>query len=256
MTTLTKIQKDTLEEYHSTSAISSSQLQHILKSPKHFLHHRQSESKVSRAFDFGTLVHDVVLEDAKYIPQPEFGDQRVKANKEAKAEWLETVKGKKTCPQYDYNAVQTILENIDKNPTARELVKNSIKEVSHYYKEKTTNWSFKARPDGYIIDEVLWDLKTTSKIAPGGFKYDIQNLNYDMRLMFYQDALTYFQAQVKEVLILAVENVEPFDVVVYKLSNEILDSGSSKYQWGLQSLKSCTETGSWPGISPNGVIEI
>lgn len=249
------VQKDTIEQYHSTEHISSSQLAHILTSPKHFLHARMSDSKKTRAFDFGSLVHDVVLEGTTYVAEPDFGDQRKKENKEAKAAWMAENQGVKSCSQADWEAVQTILENIEKNSTARNLVKESVKELSHYYTDATTGQKFKCRPDGFIKDGPLWDLKTTSSIHPTSFKWDIQKFNYDMRLAFYYDGLYTCGVRTNELMFIAVENKAPYDVVVCVLGKKMHEIAGKKFTDAVDKLSDCLNANHWPGVC-EGVIQL
>ena len=150
-------------------------------------------------------------------------------------------------------ALDQIKENISKNSLAMELIEKSVKEMSHYYHEPMAGMDFKARPDGYINGGTLWDLKTTAKIQPYQFERDIYNLNYDMRLEFYSRGLELCGIETTDIKIIAVENVAPYDVVVYSLGPKISSSGGRKYYDSCELLKQCIETKNWHGVSGNNV---
>jgi hypothetical protein len=133
------------------------------------------------------------------------------------------------------------------------LIEKSVKEMSHYYHEQMVGMDFKARPDGYINGGTLFDLKTTSKIQPYQFERDIYNLNYDMRLEFYSRGLELCGIETTDIKIIAVENVAPYDVVVYSFGPKIQESGSYKYLRSCELLRECVETKNWHGVSGNNI---
>jgi len=193
-------------EYRAVDAISSSDLDYLDTNPYLFSLGLKPEKK-SKAMDFGTLVHCLVLEpekfDKEYAVENFEGcnlNKNSKAYKEAKAKWLETVNGKVIISQDEYDKASKIAERARK---ILEPLGEGEVEKSHF-----ANWneniSVKCRPDFYK-DGILIDLKTIGNINLNNdylLAKAIRERKYHRQLALYKMVLELKGIEVKEAVLL------------------------------------------------------
>ena len=101
-------------EYHASEGISSSNLKLLAESPIH-LKHKDLFRMESKAFDFGSLVHALVLEpetvDDEFAISPTF-DLRTKAGKEAKTEFEARHGAKIILSRDDMDMAEKMAQNV------------------------------------------------------------------------------------------------------------------------------------------------
>lgn len=108
-----------------------------------------------------------------------------------------------------------------------------------------------ARP-GYITD-----LKTSRNIAQWAFGAQQANLDTEIRLAVYQQGVHQITGDVCDVYLIAVENVEPFDVVVYQVEQDALDQGWGEHprqtkpsaNKALKRIKKAAALNAYPGLA-------
>jgi hypothetical protein len=97
---------------------------------------------------------------------------------------------------------------------------------------------------------VLADLKSTRNPAPGKFASDAARFGYMLQLGFYGDAAAVSGFGALPTVIIAAQNVAPFDVGVYDIPERELQPGRDQYEKALDKLIECTRAGIWPGVAP------
>ena len=122
------------EAYHGEyrSYLSSSDIRRLLRSPAHY---RAPSTPPSEAQEFGTLVHEAILEPelwaARCRPSGKI-DRRTKEGK-AIAEWQESQSeslGLRFIPEYTYNKVCAIAERVQASVGASGLLTSGVAESS------------------------------------------------------------------------------------------------------------------------------
>jgi exodeoxyribonuclease VIII len=117
----------------------------------------------------------------------------------------------------------------------------------------------KARPDWLHIDgghHVLVGLKTARDASPLVFGNAAYRLGYHISWAWYFDlyrSLTGIEAEVREIV---VENNPPYDVVVYKITPDIIHQGRDDYQALLRQLVQCERDQCYPGASAGKEVEL
>jgi len=101
------------------------------------------------------------------------------------------------------------------------------------------------------LGSVLADLKTCRDPAPGRFSTTSAQFGYHIQLALYADAAAACGLGTPPVRIIAAQNHEPYDVVVYKLHEDALYVGRMEYERALDLLVACRESGQWPGLAPD-----
>lgn len=100
----------------------------------------------------------------------------------------------------------------------------------------------------------LIDVKTTRNPSPAKFSGDAARFGYVMQLAFYADAVAAAGFGVPPVKIMAVQNVEPYDVVVFDISEESMAFGRKQYENAIDLLIKCRESNKWPGIAASAEV--
>jgi len=93
----------------------------------------------------------------------------------------------------------------------------------------------------------IWDLKTARDIEPGAFGRQFFELKYDVKLGTYREMLKRQGMSFDEVCIAAVRNTPPWDAVLYRIPEEVLDRGWEKAHEVIESVAECLKLGIWPG---------
>lgn len=151
-----------------------------------------------------------------------------------------------------------------KHPIAKALLLvPGPREVVGVTQDPKTGLWLRIRPDLPIADpESLdptfhWsavDLKGTSKsAAPEEFRFprDFLNLGHYFKAAFYRMALReIWGMEPQNFYYPVVELYEPFEVVVYRLSENWLDIGEFEVRAALDRLAECVGSGVWPGYAP------
>lgn len=243
------------EVYHSDkTAVSSSALRTILKSPATFLHNLNSFKKETVAMRLGSVLHMALLEPKEferlYVKQPYFGDQRTPANRMKKEEWFKTLpQGAVTVSDDEYQTILGMIESIMRHHEACALLKTGKAEMSGYYRDPLTGIHCRIRPD--LFDEkdgVLIDVKTTPNCSIEEFSKTIHKYRYDFQMAMYCEAIHLITGKPVNVpLFLTVEKEPPFEVALYPVDSlsKLLRKGTYDYQKALVTLHHCLKTNQW-----------
>lgn len=126
-------------------------------------------------------------------------------------------------------------------------------ELSISWTHKRTGFQCKARIDW--LCSALVDLKTTADPSPRLFSGTAARFGIHAQLAFYSAALAAVGLSAPAKLIVA-QSVEPYDVCVYSVSDEVLIHGEQRYETALDQLAECRRTGRWPGLAPDEEIPL
>ncbi len=231
-------------------------------SPKHYLHLLQNPRPDTDALKLGRLTHALVFEpdeiNARYAVAPRFNatmnDDTAQAKgydggKQAKAAWLARVNGRDVIEPGYYAAAYGMAQAVRSDPIAGPIVSSGWSEGKIEWTDPVTGIECRGRVDH--VNGLLADLKTTRNLV--GFERDIARFGYAAQIAWYADGLAASGVSTaKEPCIIAVENVQPHDVIVLRFEPDDLAVGRRIYRKCLDRLAECRKTGFWPGIS-NGV---
>lgn len=256
----------TNEEYHADrTAISSSGLKLLAKSPKHLFCSRQEKKEPTESMAFGTLVHTVTLEpglvDSMYCVMPEGVDKRTKEGKAFWAEFQEKNAGKEVLKEEDMQAAMMIAESVLEHPSSA-LIRLGIgaPEKTIFWDEDLGNGKTvkcKVRLD-WSVDPIqgtlplgmITDLKTT-KDACDGFAKDAYNLGYFIQAAFYCRGFMALHglSERPPFTFIAAEKEPPYGVISYQADAEFLDIGWKECDRLLRVYAECCDANIWPCYS-------
>lgn len=251
----------TADEYHRdqiarTPSLSSTVARKILyESPAHAraAHPRltpQPVQKDSDAFDLGTAVHALLLEDVVAVRVCDFKDWRTNAAKEAKEE--ARAEGLIPMLTHQWDAVQEMFDAVQ--PQLAEIA--DPKPFTDGKPEVTVSWEdagvlCRARFDWVYDDHATIDnLKTTSRSAePGRFSRRLfsPDLGYDVQAAFYLRGARAVFGREHEYRWIVMETERPYEVSVVSLAPDALAIADAKVDLALARWRECLSSGSWPG---------
>jgi len=119
--------------------------------------------------------------------------------------------------------------------------------------ETTLNWSIAGRecsgtPD--VSGRFITDLKVTADASPYRFPWHAIKMLWHGQLTWYGEARRIIDGHYPDgYRIVAVEQAEPHDVVVYPLADDAIEEGTKLWFSLFERLRACEEADSWPGYS-------
>lgn len=242
------IHKIGMDQYLQIRALSSGMIHTLMtQSPAHALHQQLADiDEPSSASDFGTAVHDAVLEGTDRIVSIDAPDWRTKAAKEARD--FARLEGKIPLLAHKVEAVMAAAME------ARAFVERSefAGLLDDGESEVTLVWDdgslCKARPDriSHAL-KVVCHLKTTEgSVAPGAFGRTVDNMGYDLALAFYERGAAACGLQDYRHVILAVEQNAPYGCAFYALAPDMAALAASRVELGIRTWRHCAATNIWP----------
>jgi hypothetical protein len=241
------------EEYITLDGEHATGLKDVLVSP--LLYHRKRQlPRVDRdAMRVGRATHTSILEPDRFaldhaVWRAKDGRRGTKVHKA----FAEANTGRTLLTEAQYNTALAVRNSVRNHAVASKLLASCKPEV-------TVQWSIgdvkcKSRFD--LLGSCLVDIKTTRNPAPGRFSSDAARLAYALQMGFYYDAALAATGEALPVKIIAAQNVEPFDVVVYDLPDDVINLGRDQYRAALETLLECRRTNTWPGIAPSEEITL
>lgn len=253
-----------VEDYDAIPAVRHTHLKELRRSPKRALHRLAHGIKDTPQLRGGRIVHTAALEPEKlslsYVLREhgfdryvvwEGGDRRGKDWKdfEAAHKGIEIFKPSELEPYAKQLAdAKRLGELLRADAVAGPLLRQPHREVVAVWRDEETGLWCKARMD--VLGRELADLKLTSRgIESRQFGASAARLEYHQALAFYHDGLTAVGHEPEGVSLIAAEDDEPHDVVVYDLDEDQLELGRRGYQELLRHLVICQEDNSWPGYA-------
>lgn len=248
-------------EYHADkTAISSTSLKSILKSPATFLEQwcDITPKLETDAMRFGTLVHTAILETNLFFKNahlmPEFGDLRISKNRDKKKEWLTTLSPELVIvTEEELIKIGKIIKSVESHQDASTLLKIGMKERSGFFRDECTGIKCKIRPDCFNLDmRALIDIKTTQDCTREEFSKTIWNYRYDIQMAFYSEGIRKITgASVEHIIWIAIEKEEPFEVSTWIADDVLIKKGLDDYYKAMELLHKCIVNNAWPRYQTN-----
>lgn len=218
------------------------------RSPAHI---RNAAPLEGAAIETGLASHVATLQPelfaASHITYP-----KRRAGKDWEA-FQEANAGKVIMSASEYETATAIAAAVRAHDIASAYLTAGAPEVALGWIDKVTGLACKCRVDW--LDEqmppLMVDLKTTRDASPHAFGAAAYRYGYHIQAAFYADGYEAITGRVPQYAIIAVESAAPYDVVCYRVSDELLARGREEYRRLLELVKDCERTGYWPGLAPN-----
>lgn len=245
------------EAYHADrSAVSSSQLKLILRSPLHFQHGLQAPHVETSAMRIGTAIHTALLEPERfrniYRVAPEKG--RSAADKLAFANYVTAHPDKILISRSEMDMVEAVQQAVARHQLASRILRMGQAETSIFWHDPETGIRCKCRPDLLVSPWLILDIKTTEDASEEAFMRSCAQYRYDLSAAMYREGVWHATQKSLDFVFLAVEKKPPFAVALYRASDQFLEHGDMLFRRTLSTLKDCRQTGVYRGYQPDGVI--
>lgn len=244
-----------MTDYEKIEAVNWSTLVHLATSARLLAWRKDHPREETRALRIGTAIHRALLEPerfaSEYVAEPDV-DGRTKDGKAAKAAFRASLAPTSVVIDADEHAlVVRCAENASAHPAVRDLLRGG-------HAEETLTWhdqsgiACKGRVD-YLAPGYLLDIKSTRAETLLQLGREIAGRLYHGQLAFYLDgavASKRVDALASQVFVVAVQTVEPFDVMPVRIMPEDIERGRSLYRSLLRQYAECQAANYWPGLAP------
>lgn len=243
--------KWTAEEYHdATEWLGASMLEDFVKSPELFYRKHVAgvvrDNRDSKPLRMGTGLHAAL--ERRDLVIPEFA--RAKTDKEALAEF-EAAAGCEFKSADERRDLICMRASVLSHPMARELLDACPqREQTVLWEDDATGLKCKCRRD-YASDKLLVDVKTTREIDD--FEREMGKWGYHRKLAHYEASYADVQPII---LIIAVENREPWRCRVREVTEPWLEVGRRQRREALADLAACAASGEWHAEGWDEVIPL
>lgn len=267
------------ELYHAWDAASNSILTRMARSPAHARAEMERPRVPTPALLRGDAVHTAVLEPDAFakrytVAGPCVETVRSGANAGQRCpndgrvfrsgEWRcgqhdrgESEESRRVLSAADYATCTGMRDAVRAHPTARDLLDVcESSELSVVFCWPGTDIPCKARIDIPAFDAgVIADLKTTADASPSAFEHSVYRYGYHRQAPFYRAACAAHGIEVRDSLIVAVEDEPPYGTTVYRISDDAVGEGRQHLQRLLDLWQRCRGSGVWPAY-PTAVTDI
>lgn len=223
-----------------TIPVRFSRLKLMCRSAAHYLHAVTHERPDTGAYKLGRAVHRTVLQGY----EPTVYDGR-RAGKEWEAFAASHEVAEDILNVREAEQAHAVSQAVLNTPHAMELL--ALGDI-----ERTLHWALDGRhcqgtPDVFTAGRVV-DLKTCRDAHPERLMRDALRYAYHAQLAWYLDGVRLSGAGTpSEAYIVAVESTPPHPVTVLRLTPHTLDLGARQCRLWLEHLRSCEQSGQWPG---------
>lgn len=250
--------------YHALEAVNATSLKAGRTSMAHMRLAMKGDSKSTPATQLGELAHLAVLEPAKFDQvqvAPDFGDQRTKAGKEAKAAWLANIKpGDHIADIDDHNAAKAMGEACRGHGDIATILAHTdgLNELVVTWTDEETGLACKARLDRIIPGRAIFDLKTARNATRHGFTRAIAAYGYLLQAAWYSHAAALaFGADGENLPFIfgVVESSAPYGVAAYAIDQLDIERAAATNRQILRAWADAVASGRYSSIQPDGLIQ-
>lgn len=240
------------EDYHADPALGSTSLKTLAtKTPAHY-RWDQANTVHTPAFDLGTALHSIVLEqDESDIVEVDADSWRtIKAREARDAAYAE---GKTPLLAKEVAQAKAMRDAIMAHPVARHAFTGHRAETSVFWEED--GLTLKCRPDAWVKN-LLVDLKSAITADPRKFGKTAADLGYHQSAAHYQDGVKAATGEELPFLFVVAEKTAPYLVSVVELNQEAIDLGRRLNDRAKRIYRECTKNNSWPGYPDSEPISL
>ncbi len=251
-------------DYVKIPAVNASSLIHALDgSGKQYQHNTTAPREDTDTLRAGRAGHSAAFEPERllrdyveWMDEHEDGTKRVRRGK-AWDEFCAANPGKTILKPAQFRTAMNIRDAVRDHPVAGPLVKGiGQNELTIVWTHERTGLRVKCRIDRLIQGRALNDLKTTDDPLPEAFEPVARRLHYYMRMSLYSKAVDVAGLGRPPVKLIAAQNREPHEVVVYDLEQGELDFGEAEYERALALVAGWRKQQRWPGFAEHGSIPL
>lgn len=233
----------------------------MLVSPGHYQAQLHASPTKSPARDFGTLVHNLVLEPGMFSREfAVFPGKRDGRDPDFKKFCLQN-NLLHVIDEFELAAARKLADKVLSRPVMGrpfgDFVSEGIPEASIFFTDPATDIRCRTRID-LLHPEFVFDLKTTMHPSKNAWLRQALSLHYDMQSYMYglANCLLRGQSKPSPFVFIAAENEMPHSVSVFTAGETFVENGGRKYQAALSGYAACARVNHWPDAGTDAVLEI
>lgn len=244
-----------------TDPVNWSTLKHMRASPKHYRYALTHPTEDTEALQLGRLVHAMVYEPdavaARFVREPRFNramkdetarEKGYEGGREAAAAFNVAHATHDIVPVELWDRALAMATALQADPISGPMIRGGFSEQLLTWSDKPTGIECRGRVDH--VNGCLSDLKTSRSVEPRWFASNAIRMGYHAQLAYYADGLAANGIALEgQPALVVVENVEPYDVVVLEIPDDVLAAGRRLYRDCLDKLALCRSLDFWPGVS-------
>lgn len=237
--------------YHQMPHLSSSGAKLLLPPsvPAKYREHIDNPPEPKPHFDFGHVVHTLVLTKGPEFAVIEADDWRGKYAREQRDK--AHAEGKTPILSADFDVAFAMEEAVRDHPIAGPLLAEGDPETSLFVTDPDTGVKLRARPDWMTHqDGRLWllDVKTAADANPDSFGRTAERFAYYLQFAWYVTVARLLELDESPAfLFINIEKTPPYLVSVCELDMDAYQLGRKHMRQALDTYKQCAESGEWPG---------
>jgi hypothetical protein len=242
------------DEYHAPQLgrISKSALDQVAQSPLHYYHWLANGRSDTPALRFGRAFHMAVLEPElfayTYACEPDFGDCRRTANKQARADWRAEHADHEHISADDWTATLEMRAALERHPLASRLLSDGRPELTVRWRDEETGLPAQMRADYYLEKHAtIVDIKSDLCASAATFRRTVATRRYHVQDALYRAGATAAGLPAEHFVFVVVEKSAPWAVAIYELDAEASGRGHQLMREDISTLADCLERGEWPG---------
>lgn len=245
--------------YAKDDAVNQTRLKLMEASAKKFHYFSQTTKEDTPVFGTGRALHTLVLEpdqfNSMFVQQPEL-NLRTNDGKAQLAQFKAANPGKEVLKGDEYAQVFEIAGAILGHPDCCRLLTNTVREVSLFWQDEETGVKCKGRLDAWRSDTgTVVDVKTTKDASPRGFARAVWQYGYGLQAAWYFAGMRALGLHPQDFVLIAVEKEPPYDIGVYRLSDDTIKLSQAKNAALLRRYAECKRKDYWPGYT-EGIVDI
>lgn len=224
------------------------------KSPRHFQFKqfeepKEEKKKKSDEMILGSVVHCMTLTPQDFAKEffmmPEL-NLRTNDGKAERDKIISENSGKDPVSQEVFDKAMLMTDSVLKNNKAMELLGVGRKEAAYFWECPFSGLNFKAKLD-QSSSQHFCELKTAHDASPAHYAKQLFDLNYDLSLVHYREALRIIMGVEVPAYFIVVESEAPYVSQVYKVGEETWQTGHAKWLKAVTQLEQGLKNKTWPG---------
>lgn len=225
--------------------------------PRKFREYRDNPPKPKREYDFGHLVHKLILKEGNEIVPIDAPDFRTKAAREARDEAHAADKVPVLLSELE--RAQIIAQQVHQHPAAGPLLQRGHPEMSLYAQDPLTGVELRGRIDWltlYLDRLTAVEVKTSTTAEPEEFSRKGGGLRYHMQGAWYLDLLIALKIDPDPAFVtIVLEKDAPFCLSVVKWDAEAIHEGRRRKREAIDIYARCVERSAWPSWPNNDTVQ-
>lgn len=202
-------------------------------------------------FNFGSLVHKLVLGKGAEIEVIDAPDYRTKAAREARDQ--AHAAGKIPALVDEIERARVMAQRVREHPVAGALFAQGEAEVAMYATDPESGVRLRGRADWIRADSIV-DYKTSSTANPDELVRLFWSYGYHMQAAWYIDVCELAGVIVEPEFVFVVqEKTPPYLVTVVRYDAEAITEGRRLNRQAIRLYAECVESGVWPGYTDSVV---